>query len=401
MAATVSRLAASISNAVRLARARHKHKTVRFKVADLPQFYAKLNDADIPYVVLRWLDEVPLGPAEPSAFEHDIDHLIGRGVIDQIKGFANATPGPAKCDFYSINGERGSAYRGMPYLPPALADDVLSNRILRDDGLYAPDATRHFLAFAFHLVYHKGVECGVATGFDQVETDPNPKRDYGTEAHRLATACGISLPQPLTLLGLHETLIAQRWNMPLDLMVRWPHKHAVLKALTTYEQSKLQPLLEPCADLNIFVLRSDCVGDDCIALAHKMIAARFEILENVTLDTHQVEALTRLTRGGSWFEKTQNAPILPTHMFVCRQSAKPGPLPRGMTPEKLAKRYPHLSHTDVLIKRDIRDAVNAALGGPATRIVIHATDNALEAAETLTALKAGDALDYVKALQRS
>lgn len=52
-----------------------------------------------------------------------------------------------------------------------------------------------------------------------------------------------------------------------------------------------------------------------------------------------------------------------------------------MSAEKVTRRYPHLSNTDLLIKRNIRDAVNAAAGPRQRRVVIHATDNAFECAE--------------------
>ena len=389
------------ANSLRLARAKQRHKTVRFKVGNLRAFYAALEDKGIGYVVLRWTDDVPLDRQDANSLAHDIDHLVARDTIDRIKRIASRYPGRAKCDFYGMTGQRGTAYRGMPYLPPALAEEVLQSAAIRAHPFQTPAAQQMFLAFAYHLTYHKGVECGIDTGLDGVVAQADPARDYGAELQRLATLAGLDLPQPVTLLGLHKLLATHLWNMPLDLMVRWPHQHGVIKALTKLERATLAPLADKCGDLNIFVLRSDCEGTENEALARSMITQRFTILDDRPLSDDDTARLMRLTRGGNWFEKNREAPITPTHIFVCQQSATPGPLPHGMSAEKCAARYPHLDHTDVLIKRDIRDAVNAASGGPANRIVIHATDNAIEAAEVLAALKSGAALAYLDGLRTS
>ena len=390
---------APVANTLRLMRARHKHKTVRFKVGDMRRFYAELREHSIPYVVLRWLDEVPLDTQNPAKLDLDIDHLIDRNAIAKIKELASKNPGRAKCDFYSVNGERGSAYRGLPYMPPAFATEVLAHRELRPDGVFAPDARHLFLAFAFHLVYHKGTECGIDTGLAGVTPHTHAKRDYAAELKRTAAACDIPLPTHLTLLNLHELLQSHNWNMPLDLMVRWPNQHSVLKALAANEEAKYAPLLPACADLNIFVLRSDCVGAESIALATRMIKERFTVLDFIELDPQQVRALSRQTRGGNWIEKKQIEPISPTNLFVCKQAQNPGPLPPNMSAAKIAKRYPHVTHTDILIKRNIRDAVNDLLGGAAKRIVLHATDNPAEAAEALVALKGEAVQEYLNAIR--
>lgn len=390
-----------LENSVRLARAKHLHKTVRFKVGDLKRFYLSLNEAGIPYVVLRWADDVPVSPTGPDAFEHDIDHLIDRGCIDEIKAIASRLPGPAKCDFYSLSGERGSAYRKFPYLPPALAQQVLENRVVDPRAFHVPAAKDMLFAFAFHLVYHKGQGSGLPSGIDEIATATKPKRDYQSELVRLAGLANVALPDPLTLRSIHGLLKENEWNMPLDLMARWPDRQPILQALAAIEVQHLSPLADRTHDINVFVLRSDISMMDSQMLIRKMIRSRFTILDDVPLSPMQVTRLARLTRGGNWYEKGRKDPVLPTQVIVCRNNNIPGPLPHGMTPEKVKTRYPHLSSTDVLIKRDIRDAVNRLEGGPATRVILHATDNASEAAETLEALKGDQAVTYIEQLKAS
>lgn len=396
-----SPLAARIVNRVRLFRARRMHKTVRFKVGDLNRFYADMNAVDIPYCVLRWADDVPFPGADAQAYTHDVDHLIGRHVIGKICRLASRLPGRAKCDFYSINGERGSAYAAMPYLTPALAADILARRVKDGHPFYVPCPEDAFFSFAYHLVYHKGIECGVPTGFASAVATDTPARDYLAEFVRLAARAEVDLPQTITLMSIHNLLRQHRWNMPLDLMVRWPRKHAVIRELILREQALLAPLADALSDIYVFVLRSQSSQPQNTQTAKDIIATRFDILDTRALDPQEVTSLARLTRGGNWYEKSHKQPILPTHIIVCRERAERGPLPDGMSAAKVAKRYPHIQNTDVLIKRDVRTAFGKAQDDPATQTAVHATDNPTETAETLLAVMGDKMSEYMSTLRRT
>ena len=393
-------LSARIENRLRLLRARRMHKTVRFKVGDLHGFYEAMNASDIPYCVLRWADAVPFEGASDAAYSHDVDHLIGRHVIAKIYRMASARPGRAKCDFYSINGERGSAYARMPYLTPALAAGILERRVRHDYPFYVPCAWDAFFSFAFHLVYHKGIECGVATGLEGITPNPAPARDYLAELLELARLAQVPLRRDITLLGLHNLLRAHQWNMPLDLMVRWPRKHAVLRALIDHDEALLAPLVTQVQGLYVFVLRSQSRVPQNQTIASEMIATRFDILDSRVLSPAEVTALSRLTRGGNWYEKSHLDPIPPTDIIVCRERTTRGPLPDGMSAEKVAKRYPHILNTDVLIKRDVRSVLRRAQSNPQTQTSVHATDNPMETAETLQAVMGDGVHTYLTALQQ-
>ena len=393
-------VSARIINRLRLFRARRMHKTVRFKVGDVHGFYAAMNAADIPYCVLRWADDVPFEGATDAAYSHDVDHLIGRHVISKIYRMASDRPGRAKCDFYSINGERGSAYARMPYLTPALAAGILERRVREDYPFYVPSVQDAFFSFAYHLVYHKGAECGVATGIEGVQPNPDPARDYLAELVRLAARAEVPLGDDITLLSVHELLRTHRWNMPLDLMVRWPRKHAVLRALMAHDQASLQPLVDQVPDIYVFVLRSQSRVPQNQALAVEMISSRFDVLDTRVLSESEVTSLSRLTRGGNWYEKSHVDPILPTDIIVCRERPERGPLPDGMSAEKIAKRYPHIHNTDVLIKREVRSVLRKAQSDPETQTSVHATDNPTETAETLHAVMGKDIEQYLLSLRQ-
>jgi hypothetical protein len=365
--------------------------TVRFYCGALPQLYQALNAASINYVVLRWSDEAPLTKAAEAENSDDVDHLIADNQISKVAKIAGRFTGPVKCDWYSASGQSGSSYSGLPYYMPILSQRILNSKWQDPRGFYRPAAQEELLAFAYHLCYHKGHQSGIEDGFD-LNLPKVDKPKYKTELVRLAKAAGIELPKTISLRNLHEFLRSHGWNMPLDLMTRWQDRHPFIDSLSAYEHAQLLAEARRVAQVSIFVLRSDCETDELQTVARRMISGRFEILADFQLSPQQADQLMVQTRGGNWVEKYCNGIVPPTHVIVCKNSDTPAPLPQGMSQAKLKKRYPHLEHTDVLIKRDIRAAVNKALPPPRDRVVIHATDNPMEAAETLRAVYA-DELD--------
>lgn len=375
-------------NKVRFALARLRRGTVRFYTGDLGGFYQAMHAADIAYVVLRWSHLLPMDSKAETSYGEDVDHLIADDQIRKILKIASHHPGPVKCDYYSASGQSGTSYKGVPYYMPALAEQLLNGRQLDPRGFYRPAPRDEVYGFAYHLCYHKGHRCGLSGGEGIDLPIASPSKDYAEELRKLASvAGGIALPEPLNLLTLHEFLKAKGWNMPVDLMVRWPDQHPFLTALQAHENSKVAPHVAAARDLTTFVLRADCDTPELEQLAQQMIEERFQVLDVIRLSAEQQQRLIRQTRGGDWVEKYCKAVVPPTVALICRNAEVPGPLPIAMSPDKLNKRYPHVTNTDVLIKRNIRDAVReAANPSSQNRVVLHATDNAHECVETMAAI---------------
>lgn len=370
---------------VRLAHARIKKGTVRFKITDLTGFYQQMHGAGIPYVVLRWADDVPMTAEQELTNKHDIDHLIADHHIRTALGFASVRPGKSKCDFYSASGQSGTTYNGMPYYMPVHAHRILSRRVKDSRGFFRPSPEDEFFAFAFHLCYHKGHRCGIATGVD-VAHEISPQRDYLAGLQVMAKTAGIAVSSDITLLQLHGLLTEHGWSMSNDLMLRWPDQHPFIKALIDLEKQAAGEYIELAQSLTVFLLRDDCDSVELKQSAVDMIAERFTIVEEISLDTETKNRIMSQTRGGNWIEKYRPEPVQPIIAIICRQAPEAGPLPIAMSAAKLAKRYPHLDNTDVLIKRVIRDHINKIAPLEHDRVAIHATDNALETVETMRAI---------------
>jgi len=198
-----------------------KKSTARLMITDVPGFLQKLEQRGIRSVVLRWPDEVPQSASAEKVCTEDVDLLIDGNGLDCAIEIAAGQPGKIKCDLYTSTGHRGTTYRKMPYYPPVLADRILSHRECYNSSFHIPDPLTHFCSLAFHLVYHKGLESGIPSGC-HLETSPAPKRDYGKLLEGLACAAGIPLEAPTSLFQLHQLLKKHDWEMPPDLLVRWP-----------------------------------------------------------------------------------------------------------------------------------------------------------------------------------
>ena len=194
------------------------------------------------------------------------------------------------------------------------------------------------------------------------------------------------LPENITLLGLHHYLVRNKWGMPYDLMLRWPDSHPFMEALTCFEEAAMEEDCPLAKDLTIIVLRDDCDSPELEEIARQKIAERFTIGQEIRLDGAARERVIQRTRGGNWNEKGREETIGPTLAFLCRNAPEPGPLPDNMSAAKVAKRYPQVHHTDVLIKRAIRAAINKVAPTSFNRVAIHATDNPMEAVKTLRAI---------------
>lgn len=367
------------------------HNTLRLYCGDLSRFYDDLDRHSIRYVILRWSEDVSLSnaPRRPRTADHDIDHLIADNQLKLVVRLAGRYHGPNKCDWYSVTGQRGSAYKRMPYYPPAIAAQILASRRKDARGLWRPGPLEEMHSFAYHLCYHKGHRCGIATGFVGVEPGVS-NRDYEAELLRLARVAGITLPEPLTLLSLHQYLQSARWGMAMDLMLRWPDQHRVLKAFQDYEESARALDIAAAKDLTLFILRDDCTPSENEETVRRMVGERFTILEDIQLLPEAQQRVVNQTRGGNWVEKYRQDIVWPTVALICRNAETPGPLPIRMSQNKLASRYPHVQNTDVLIKRVIREKVKASARPKQHRVVLHATDNATEAAEMLHAVLGPD-----------
>lgn len=381
----------ALINVIRHSAAAARGGTVRYYCGDLPRFYAALRDEGIYPVVLRWDRELPLSKSDEQEYQYDVDHLVANNEASKIGVIAARFPGKIKCDFYSVSGQSGSAYQGMPYYPPAKALELIKHADFHRDGYTYLRGEHAFFSYAYHLCYHKGPRCGLSLdsngpGSNGSESALQGNRNYQAELIRLAEEASVELPAPMTIVALDCLLRENGWGMPYDLMTRWPDQHSYLKALIELQADAMKADSELAKDLTVFIIRADCEGELMKGYVKELVSERFSVLRELPLTSAQQISLMSQTRGGDWIEKYLCDVVPPIEALICKNSEVLGTIPGGLSIEKLKKRYPHVENTDVLIKREIRKLVNTGLSGHNNRVVIHATDNRIEAAETLRVL---------------
>ncbi len=373
-----------LRNKLRWRKARKRGKTLRLRVGNIAGFLHCLNTLNIPYVVLRWFDEVPLTITEEEECFEDIDFLIDHTRLEEVVELSSRHPGKIKCDFYSPTGKRGTGYKKMPYYPPVMSWEILASRKIYQDNFYVPSPEVHFKSLAYHLTYHKATSSGIPSGTDTFPECLPAKRPYRELLEQLGDSIQLDLPKPYTLTRLHHYLQHQGWGMPYDLMTRWPKEKEWMLYTAKQEEKIFRPHAERDPNLVVFLLRADAtkdkeIMDSTVALVKK----HFNILKTVQLDEAMTVRILRSVRGGNWMENRGTELIPPTVALVCRDEA-----PEAFAPDDpRRKKYPLINNAKVLYKNDIRDTINLKFpSSKHKRIVLHASDNAMEAQHHLQAV---------------
>jgi len=365
-------------------KARKRKKTLRLKIGNVVSFLEELHKNNIPYVVLRWFDEVPLTLESEAAYIEDIDFLMDHTRLKEVVEIASRHHGEIKCDIYSPLGKRATGYKNMPYYPPTMANEVLQHRVLYKDTFYVPSPELHFKSLAYHLTYHKALTSGIPSGVDSFADPPAAKRPYRELLEELGDQLSLPVTKPYTLTALHHYLQSESWAMPYDLMVRWPKEKEWMKHLSDTEEAAYQPYADQLPELIVFLVRADATEDKKIEDATvELISSHFKILQSVRLDEKATTRITRNVRGGNWIEHRDPIAIPPTLALVCYDES-----PEGFkTDDPRRRKYPLITNAKVLYKNDIRNAINEQFPQEKhSRIVLHASDNRMEAQHHLQAV---------------
>lgn len=360
---------------------RKRGRTLRLRVGPLEKFFERLHNADVRYAVLRWFDEVPLGPNAKGAESEDVDVLVDAFHVEKLVQAASKFPGATKMDVYTPTGRKATAFKKMPYYPPVLAEEILQGRDIHLGGFWVPNPEMHFKSLAFHLVYHKGLESGIPSG-TELTGETQPKRDYAACLQALGMERQVPLKQPYTLLSLHEYLRREQWAMPHDLMMRWPQQHAWLRWLAKHEENAVTAPARALPNLIVFLLRADALEPVVREKASAMLSAKFQLLREDTLNEAQIRRVMRQVRGGNWVEHKKTTLVEPRVALICHD---PQPQPLSEADPRRSK-YPFVSNANILFKEEVRDQLNALFPIQPERIAIHGSDNAVESQHYLQAI---------------
>lgn len=332
---------------------------------DIDSFFKALNDRNINYVVLRWFENLPHIDAG-----EDLDILIADDDIDRISDLiSDINNGNNAIDLYSVSGIDGASYNSVPYYPPHLAASILASRQYHKNLYAIPDERRHFLSLAYHAVFHKGQNSGLA--FPPEKPSMMTDHDYRHVLENLAAKTGIKC-DIINFVTLFDLLKKEEWMPALDTFRILARKDVWLQKLLTSQTET--PNTEPDG-IMVFVVREWALEHGKLDfIAARMRDAMLDVIKIHVLDDKEKIAAQTYIRGGKWdrgpYPVSGGAPAAIIIAY-------------DYTPEKPAAatlaKYPFMSNEHSTIKHAIRDDLNAEMPLWRHTNCLHSADDAAEA----------------------
>lgn len=314
-----------------------------------------INDLDC--VALRWIETIE-GGGEMA----DLD-LLTRGCdAEEIERRLSQKAGNFPIDLYTHDGSGKRLFKAVPYYPPLLAGRVLDSAVIRDSGARIPAPLWRYIAYAFHLLFHKSDR--LAVGVEQLTSGAFGDERYMRELWRLADEAG--QPRPADIDAI-ETLLHRNEVFPeLDTIGFYSSKNPFLAARYLASHTELKP------GLGVFIVRDFGFASDTVGDVRSQLESRgFRIIAERGIIRDE-EAVSRI-RGGNWIDDQAPEKFAPPlHAFVCTDS-NPVPPSRGEH-----RRYPRLDNANMLVKIALRSAY-ADQAVKRKLNMIHASDNSSEA----------------------
>lgn len=313
--------------------------------------------ADLDAVALRWVEDV-----ETGVQTSDLDLLVRASAAEELESRLTRKAGTFPVDLYTDDGSGKRLFKAVPYYPPHIADRILASAVPRESGVRVPSPPWRYVAFAFHLLFHKSDR--LAAGTEALAPGAFGDEKYVRELWRLADEAGE--PHPRTIAGIENLLACHDAFPEFDTIGFYSERNAFLTARYAQRHKDLAP------GLGVFVLRDFGLQGEVVAEVRSRLSARgFEILAETAIARGH-DAVVRI-RGGNWIDDSAPGKFAPpVHAFACldRDPIAPSRLER--------RRYPRLDNARMLLKAELRTDY-AGHGGKQKLNMIHASDNSVEA----------------------
>ncbi len=330
-------------------------------------FFAKLDELDVRYAVLRWFESLPhIEPGE------DIDLLVADECLPTLLETLDSLPGIQSCDIYSEHALARSDYCGVPYFAPRVAQRVLARAVRHNNLCWVPSREDHFHSLAYHAVYHKGAKSHLPSGGAPLKPKRKPEHDYTTILQQMASELGLEIE--ISLEGLHAYLQQIDWAPAPEELARLAiacRRNKWLQRL-----AERQPAYVHDEGISVFAIREQAVARGYTDRIVQMIAdSGFDIVSVTNLSAlMRVQGGAR-TRGGTWAMKGPFATSggLPAAVVIAHD-------PEPLAPSaQQRKQFKERTNARVYVKESIRDALLAELSPAEGFNALHSSDHAPEA----------------------
>jgi hypothetical protein len=353
-------------------------------------FFKKLLRHNVRYVVLRWFEGFPeVAPGE------DIDLLVADADLFALEQSLLADKGGIPCDVYTVSGLPATDYRGMAYYPPYLAEQILERRVLYKGLFSTPVYSDHFLSLAYHAIYHKGLNAGIATSLANLAASSKSDHNYAGMLENLAGKCRIDCGE-ITMEALDECLFHHGWRPPLDALAQLATNNRWIKRRFFSNPSNTDD--PDLRGLVVFVLRERALQLQAESeILDVLQAAGFKILAVEHLCPDEAALAARRIRGGNWgrgpFPISGGGPAT----IVVGHDTDP-----IVVPEHLRRQHALLDNARILAaKETVRNLMNSRVRVSQQCNVIHSSDSAQHAVEYLRIMMPDREVEIVNRLRSS
>lgn len=190
-----------------------------FLPPDVPvqDFFDRLEERQIRYVVLRWFEELPRLDRK-----HDLDLLVADRSLEPMLSELSHWPIGHPVDVYSETGVDGTAYAlqgdapgpplRIPIFPLDIARGILERRVRHGDCCYVPNPEDHFCALAYHAVFLKGAKSGIPSSDSCHEELAPATHDYAAALRKLGARVDVDLSGEVTRARVAAILAERGWK---------------------------------------------------------------------------------------------------------------------------------------------------------------------------------------------
>jgi hypothetical protein len=256
----------------------------------IPGLLNYLNRERIKYVVLRFYNKLPNLHREGG----DLDILVEDESIDKVNTFLFENPGSIQVEIKPVSRLTGN---GLPYYVPRLARNILESAIDGPAGSRIPDRKEAFLSFAYHVLYHKGLDAGVPSNLPEIKINEFPDNDYKKELANMAEELNIKIP--IIMEDIERYLDQEGWRPKLDTLAKialeneWVRKH-----LSFNEEEDL--------GIGVLILKEGVFNNSLTEGVLEEIEAQegFRIVRKKVFDEKTKKYVSDHLRGGVWTDKS-------------------------------------------------------------------------------------------------
>ena len=253
--------------------------------------FDNLREQKINYVVARFYQKLPKLYRKGG----DVDILVSDEDTSRIKDYILKNPGNIRIDLWNVSEPN---YKGMSYYLPRLATQILKNSIIGPAGSIIPCQKDSLLSLIYHALYHKGLNSGIETiteGLESIYIDNNP---YIKEIQNIANDLNLEVGSTMEELDLF--MLQEDWRPKIDTLAK-------IAQWNEWVQVRFFNNIIEKSSVSVFILRESALRKAWIDEIEVLIKNKgFKVIQSSLLEGDVRVNATKYLRGGTWRDAMYN-----------------------------------------------------------------------------------------------